>query len=142
LLSKIDLKNHPELYRYALIVHRHRTSLMYAHLKSPWGGRDCGRSSQIATRPITSPLVQLSPQGCRPQTKVCIALFLVLNSSTYLRPFRVNNFSRDVADGENYTILLNQLKPNECSRAPLQERDLLKRAELVSCLITPFTFLV
>lgn len=37
-------------------------------------------------------------------------------------------------DGENYTILLNQLKPAECSRAPLQERDLLKRAEMVSCL--------
>lgn len=44
---------------------------------------------------------------------------------------RVNNFSKDVADGENYTILLNQLKPDVCSRAPLQERDLLKRAELV-----------
>ncbi|CAE6467749.1 unnamed protein product, partial [Rhizoctonia solani] len=44
---------------------------------------------------------------------------------------RVHNFSRDVADGENYTILLNQLKPNECSRAPLQERDFLKRAEMV-----------
>jgi plastin-1 len=44
---------------------------------------------------------------------------------------RVNNFSRDVMDGENYTILLNQLKPAECSRAPLQVTDLLKRAEMV-----------
>ncbi|KAK4047323.1 fimbrin [Microbotryomycetes sp. JL201] len=44
---------------------------------------------------------------------------------------RVNNFSKDVADGENYTVLLNQLKPNECSRAPLQERDLHQRAEQV-----------
>lgn len=44
---------------------------------------------------------------------------------------RVTNFSKDVADGENYTVLLNQLKPNECSRAPLQERDLHQRAELV-----------
>ncbi|KAF8546033.1 Ca2+-binding actin-bundling protein [Imleria badia] len=44
---------------------------------------------------------------------------------------RVNNFSRDVSDGENYTILLNQLKPDECSRAPLQTRDLRTRAEQV-----------
>ncbi|KAJ7048530.1 calponin homology domain-containing protein [Mycena amicta] len=42
---------------------------------------------------------------------------------------RVNNFSRDVMDGENYTILLNQLKPEQCSRAPLQTRDLRQRAE-------------
>ncbi|KAF8649506.1 hypothetical protein AX16_005758 [Volvariella volvacea WC 439] len=44
---------------------------------------------------------------------------------------RVNNFSRDVCDGENYTILLNQLKPDQCSRAPLQTRDLKLRAEQV-----------
>ncbi|KAM0753506.1 hypothetical protein T439DRAFT_284995 [Meredithblackwellia eburnea MCA 4105] len=46
-------------------------------------------------------------------------------------PKRVSNFSKDVADGENYTVLLNQLKPDHCSRAPLQERDLLTRAERV-----------
>ncbi|KAH9924148.1 fimbrin [Fomitopsis serialis] len=44
---------------------------------------------------------------------------------------RVNNFSRDVSDGENYTVLLNQLKPDECSRAPLQTRDVRQRAEEV-----------
>ncbi|KAF9525231.1 Ca2+-binding actin-bundling protein [Crepidotus variabilis] len=44
---------------------------------------------------------------------------------------RVNNFSRDVSDGENYTILLNQLKPDQCSRAPLQTRDTRQRAEQV-----------
>lgn len=44
---------------------------------------------------------------------------------------RVKNFSKDICDGENYTILLNQIKPESCSRAPLQEPDLLKRAELV-----------
>ncbi|KAF2195622.1 hypothetical protein K469DRAFT_699205 [Zopfia rhizophila CBS 207.26] len=43
----------------------------------------------------------------------------------------VTNFSTDVKDGENYTILLNQLKPDICSRAPLQTRDLLQRAEQV-----------
>jgi plastin-1 len=43
----------------------------------------------------------------------------------------VSNFSTDVKDGENYTVLLNQLKPDICSRAPLQQRDLLQRAEMV-----------
>jgi len=43
----------------------------------------------------------------------------------------VHNFSSDVADGENYTVLLNQLKPESCSRAPLQTRDLHQRAEQV-----------
>lgn len=46
-------------------------------------------------------------------------------------PRRVNNFSGDVKDGENYTVLLNQLKPDICSRAPLQTHDLLQRAEQV-----------
>ena len=44
---------------------------------------------------------------------------------------RVANFSKDVQDGENYTILLNQLDSAKCSRAPLQTRDLLQRAEQV-----------
>jgi hypothetical protein len=43
----------------------------------------------------------------------------------------VKNFSKDVSDGENYTVLLNQLKPDECSRAPLQTKDLRQRAEQV-----------
>lgn len=43
----------------------------------------------------------------------------------------VSNFSTDVKDGENYTVLLNQLAPDICSRAPLQTRDLLQRAEQV-----------
>ncbi|KAG2003234.1 actin cross-linking, variant 2 [Coprinopsis cinerea AmutBmut pab1-1] len=44
---------------------------------------------------------------------------------------RVNNFSRDVSDGENYTVLLNQLKPDQCSLAPLQTQDVRTRAEQV-----------
>ncbi|KAL2221438.1 putative actin-bundling protein Sac6 [Thermoascus aurantiacus ATCC 26904] len=44
---------------------------------------------------------------------------------------RVTNFSSDVKDGENYTVLLNQLAPDLCSRSPLQTRDLLQRAEQV-----------
>ena len=43
----------------------------------------------------------------------------------------VSNFSKDVSDGENYTVLLNQLAPDECSRAPLQTADLHDRAEQV-----------
>lgn len=44
---------------------------------------------------------------------------------------KVSNFSTDVKDGENYTVLLNQLSPETCSRAPLQTSDLLQRAEQV-----------
>ncbi|KAI9683674.1 MAG: Fimbrin, actin-bundling protein [Trizodia sp. TS-e1964] len=44
---------------------------------------------------------------------------------------RVTNFSGDVKDGENYTVLLNQLSPETCSRSPLQTRDLIQRAEQV-----------
>ncbi|GAB7344357.1 hypothetical protein MBLNU457_2219t1 [Dothideomycetes sp. NU457] len=43
----------------------------------------------------------------------------------------VSNFSKDVSDGENYTVLLNQLKPDICSRGPLQTSDLHQRAEQV-----------
>lgn len=43
----------------------------------------------------------------------------------------MTNFSQDVKDGENYTVLLNQLKPDYCSRAPLQTADMLQRAEQV-----------
>jgi plastin-1 len=48
-----------------------------------------------------------------------------------LTSYSVSNFSTDVKDGENYTVLLNQLAPDVCSRAPLQQRDLLQRAEQV-----------
>jgi len=43
----------------------------------------------------------------------------------------VNNFSKDVSDGENYTVLLNQLAPDLCSRGPLNTPDLHNRAEQV-----------
>lgn len=44
---------------------------------------------------------------------------------------RVSNFSTDVKEGDNYTVLLNQLAPDLCSRSPLQTRDLHQRAEQV-----------
>ncbi|KAK1762416.1 calponin homology domain-containing protein [Phialemonium atrogriseum] len=47
-------------------------------------------------------------------------------------PRRVQNFSSDVKDGENYTVLLAQIGSEYgCTRAPLQTRDLLQRAEEV-----------
>ncbi|AEO59291.1 hypothetical protein MYCTH_2307475 [Thermothelomyces thermophilus ATCC 42464] len=47
-------------------------------------------------------------------------------------PKRVQNFSNDVKDGENYTVLLAQIGHEYgCTRAPLQTRDLLQRAEEV-----------
>ncbi|QRV81958.1 Calponin homology (CH) domain [Ceratobasidium sp. AG-Ba] len=94
LLSKIDLKNHPELYRL------------------------------LQEGETIEDLLKLPPD------QLLLRWFNYhLKAAGHNR--KVNNFSRDVADGENYTILLNQLKPAECSRAPLQERDLLKRAEMV-----------
>lgn len=54
---------------------------------------------------------------------------LAAASPTWTR--RVHNFSSDVKDGSNYTILLAQLAPSLCSRSPLQTTDVLERAELV-----------
>lgn len=44
---------------------------------------------------------------------------------------RVANFSHDVKDAENYTVLLAQIAPEHCDRRPLQTHDLLQRAEQV-----------
>jgi len=46
-------------------------------------------------------------------------------------PRRVSNFSGDIKDSENYTVLLNQLAPAKCDKKALQESDLTKRAGLV-----------
>ncbi|KAH8784895.1 fimbrin [Diaporthe sp. PMI_573] len=47
-------------------------------------------------------------------------------------PRRVANFSTDVKDGENYAVLMAQIGSEYgCTRAPLQTRDLLQRAEEV-----------
>ncbi|KAJ4396272.1 fimbrin [Gnomoniopsis smithogilvyi] len=47
-------------------------------------------------------------------------------------PRRVTNFSSDIKDGENYAVLQAQIGSEYgATRAPLQERDLLQRAELV-----------
>lgn len=92
LLSKIDIKLHPELYR---LLEEDETLEQFLRL---------------------------------PPEQILLRWFnFHLNAAKWNR--RVSNFSGDVSDGENYTILLNQLKQNECSRAPLETTDLLKRAE-------------
>ncbi|RCH92708.1 fimbrin [Rhizopus azygosporus] len=94
LLSKIDIKQHPELYR---LLEQDETLDEFLRL---------------------------------PPDQILLRWFNYhLKAAGWER--RVSNFSKDVADGENYTVLLNQLKPESCSRAPLQERDLLKRAEMI-----------
>ncbi|CAO3665001.1 unnamed protein product [Rhizopus stolonifer] len=94
LLSKIDIKQHPELYRLL-----EQDETLEDFLKLP--------PDQILLRWFN----------------------YHLKAAGWER--RVHNFSKDVADGENYTILLNQLKPESCTRAPLQEHDLLRRAEMI-----------
>jgi len=42
---------------------------------------------------------------------------------------KVNNFAGDLKDSENYTVLLNQLAPELCSRDALRVTDLHERAE-------------
>jgi len=46
---------------------------------------------------------------------------------------KVTNLSTDIKDGVAYTYLLNQLDSSQCSLAPLNEKDLHKRAEMVLC---------
>ncbi|SCU87146.1 LAFA_0E05006g1_1 [Lachancea sp. 'fantastica'] len=94
LLSKIDIKHHPELYR---LLEDDETLEQFLRL---------------------------------PPEQILLRWFNYhLKQAGWGR--RVSNFSKDVADGENYTILLNQLAPESCSRAPLQTSDLLQRAEQV-----------
>lgn len=74
-------------------------------------------------------MVQLPSQGCKLAEAVCNYMLDYRFSANQKN--RVSNFGKDVADAENYTVLLNQLAPDQCTRAPLQTRDLLQRAEQV-----------
>ena len=94
LLSKIDIKLHPELYR---LLAEDETLEQFLRLPSE-------------------------------QILLCWFNFH-LKQAKWNRI--VSNFSSDVADGENYTILLNQFSPDLCSRQPLQTVDLLQRAEQI-----------
>lgn len=44
---------------------------------------------------------------------------------------QIKNLSSDIADSEAYVILLNHLAPKVCTKAPLDEKDPAKRAELM-----------
>ncbi|CCE61250.1 hypothetical protein TPHA_0A01670 [Tetrapisispora phaffii CBS 4417] len=94
LLSKIDIKLHPELYR---LLENDETLEQFLRL---------------------------------PPEQILLRWFNYhLKQANWNRT--VTNFSKDVADGENYTILLNQLNSSLCSTAPLQTTDLLERAEQI-----------
>ncbi|BFZ61081.1 fimbrin [Saitoella coloradoensis] len=94
LLSRIDIKYHPELYR---LLEEHETLEQFLRL---------------------------------PPEQILLRWFNYhLKAAGWHR--RVTNFGKDVSDGENYTVLLSQLGPSVCSRAPLQTQDLLQRAEEV-----------
>lgn len=95
LLSKIDIKLHPELYR---LLEEDETLEQFLRLPP----------EQILLRWFN---YHLKAAGW---------------------PRRVANFSSDVKDAENYTVLLAQIGSEYgCTRAPLQTRDLHQRAEEV-----------
>ncbi|KAJ0158432.1 Fimbrin [Colletotrichum tanaceti] len=93
LLSKIDIKLHPELYR---LLEDDETLEQFLRL---------------------------------PPEQILLRWFNYhLKAANW--PRRVNNFSTDIKDGENYTVLLAQIGSEYgATRAPLQTRDLLQRAE-------------
>ncbi|GKT90419.1 putative fimbrin [Colletotrichum tofieldiae] len=93
LLSKIDIKLHPELYR---LLEDDETLEQFLRL---------------------------------PPEQILLRWFNYhLKAANW--PRRVNNFSSDIKDGENYTVLLAQIGSEYgATRAPLQTRDLLQRAE-------------
>lgn len=94
LLSKVDIKYHPELYR---LLEDDETLEQFLRLPP----------EQILLRWFNYHLKNAGSQR------------------------RVANFSKDVSDGENYTVLLNQLQPEHCDLGPLKTGDLLTRAEQV-----------
>lgn len=94
LLSKIDIKLHPELYR---LLEDDETLEQFLRL---------------------------------PPEQILLRWFNYhLKNAKWDK--RVNNFSTDVKEGDNYTVLLSQLAPDQCDRSPLQTRDLHQRAEQV-----------
>lgn len=94
LLSKVDIKYHPELYR---LLEDDETLEQFLRLPP----------EQILLRWFN---------------------YHLKNAGTNKR---VSNFGKDVSDGEAYTYLLNQLKPDVCDLSPLKTNDLLTRAEQV-----------
>ncbi|ODV77670.1 fimbrin [Suhomyces tanzawaensis NRRL Y-17324] len=94
LLSKVDIKYHPELYR---LLEDDETLEQFLRLPP----------EQILLRWFNYHLKNAGSQR------------------------RVSNFSKDINDGENYTVLLNQLQPEYCDLSPLQTTNINQRAEQV-----------
>jgi len=111
LLGKIDIKLHPELYR---LLEDDETLEQFLRLPP----------EQILLRWFNYHLKNAK------WDKRYAWSYLEYVSPTNIGP-RVSNFSTDVKEGDNYTVLLNQLAPDVCSRSPLQTRDLHQRAEEV-----------
>ena len=112
LLGKIDIKLHPELYR---LLEDGETLEQFLRLPP----------EQILLRWFNYHLKN-AKWNRRYDNQQLLMLETITNCFS-----RVQNFSNDVKDGENYTVLLNQLAPNICSRSPLQTSDLHQRAEQV-----------
>lgn len=94
LLSKVDIKYHPELYR---LLEDDETLEQFLRL---------------------------------PPEQILLRWFNYhLKNANSTR--RVTNFSKDICDGENYTVLLNQLQPERCDLSALQISDLSTRAERI-----------
>ena len=111
LLGKIDIKLHPELYR---LLEEDETLEQFLRLPP----------EQILLRWFNYHLknAKWEKRYAARAPASCKLAYLIV---------RVTNFSTDVKEGDNYTVLLNQLAPDICSRSPLQTRDLLQRAEQV-----------
>lgn len=110
LLGKIDIKLHPELYR---LLEDDETLEQFLRLPP----------EQILLRWFNYHL-----KNAKWDRKFVLRDITVTSAD---HEHRVTNFSSDVKEGDNYTVLLNQLAPDVCSRGPLQTRDLLQRAEQV-----------
>lgn len=113
LLGKIDIKLHPELYR---LLEEDETLEQFLRLPP----------EQILLRWFN---YHLKAAGSQRRFVFYTSFYLTVTNVCY---FRVNNFSSDVKDGENYAVLLAQIGSEYgCTRAPLQSQDLLDRAERV-----------
>ncbi|KAJ3462754.1 hypothetical protein MRS44_007540 [Fusarium solani] len=112
LLGKIDIKLHPELYR---LLEEDETLEQFLRLPP---SKSCSGGSTIISRlPIGAASTSIRTTQGQP-------LLIFCN--------RVNNFSSNVKDGENYAVLLAQIGPEYgVTRAPLQKQDLHDRAEAV-----------
>ena len=108
LFAKIDLKHHPELFRLL-----EEDETIDDLLKLP--------TDQLLLRWFNYHLKKAN----HPRRTQNFSGDLKVNNT--LIGFR--RLESSPQDSENYTVLLAQLEPSQCSRAPLKEQDLTERAE-------------